>query len=70
MKIELGPVRISRIVATRVRRCNNGSIDMDVVWEDAAEGHDARGFVHIHEREVGMILAAVGKRDINGGYRG
>ncbi len=70
MKIELGPVRIARIVATRVRRCDNGSVDVDVVWEDATEGQDARGLVHIHEREVGMIVAAVGKRDINGGYRG
>ena len=59
MKIELGPVRIARIVGKRVRRFPNGSLDMDVVWEDATEGKDAGGVLHLHEREVGMILNAV-----------
>jgi hypothetical protein len=70
MKIELGPVCISRIVGQRVKRQANGSLDMDVVWEDEVEGKNVPGTVHIHEREVRMIMANMGRRDINGGYRG
>ena len=68
MKIELGPVRISRIVGQRVKRFPNGSLDMDVVWEDETEGRNTTGTVHIHEREVRMIMANMGRRDINGRY--
>jgi hypothetical protein len=85
MKIELGPVRIARIVGEKVRRNPNGSVDILVRWEDETEGNNAKGTVHIHEREVGMIVRAFnqtlddgimrlrgaqGKRDLNGGYRG
>ncbi len=66
VKIELGPMRIARIIGESVRRYPNGSVDMTVRWEDETEGNNARGVVHLHEREVGMITAAVGKRDLNG----
>ena len=70
VKIELGPVRITRMIGSRVRRNTDGSVDMTVQWEDAADGQDAIGGLHLHEREVALIMQVMGKRELNRGYRG
>jgi hypothetical protein len=64
VKVDIGPVRLARLVGISVKKNANGSIDMKVRWE-YAEDMNYTGMVHIHEREVGMILAAMGKRIIH-----
>jgi len=70
MRIELGPVRIARMVGERVVRNGNGSVDVTVKWEDAVGDMGAVGVLHLHEREVAMIVSVVGKREINKGGDG